>query len=478
MKIQLPLTIAIMFLRALASHGADAPGHSVIKQPSPSAGLLNDWLRSEYPFATNWDVGGQFRLRYEVRENAGAFPSRDFIRRGQDNSNDELAFREKFHVGYSPQPWLTVYAESRGSRALFDKRDPSPDSDELDLHQGFLLVGDPQRFPVTLKVGRQELVYGDERFIGVSDWSNTGRVFDAAKVRFENSLFWVDAFVGRVIIPYDDHFNVANDYDFFSGIYASSRKAIPWQETELYFLARNVSDKSPNAIARGVGGPGPRDIYTPGMRMRSLPGKLGGWEYGVEVAGQFGSINSGGTRLDHVGLAGYALAGYTWSGAWGSPRLALDYTYGSGDSHPKDKSIETFDPLFGTNHRFYGLMDLFGPRNTHNPSASLTVKPWKQFSLRADYLLFWLADTHDSLYPESGAARSGNGYGRNPGFNSFVGSELDLIATYTPGPWGELQCGYGHFFVSDYIRQSVESVPANGGTVDANWVYVQLKLNF
>ena len=49
---------------------------------------------------------------------------------------------------------------------------------------------------------------------------------------------------GRVIIPRDDHFNIANDYDWFSGIYASSRKLVPWQETDLYFLARDVGQHS------------------------------------------------------------------------------------------------------------------------------------------------------------------------------------------------------------------------------------------
>jgi hypothetical protein len=38
--------------------------------------------------------------------------------------------------------------------------------------------------------------------------------------------------------------------------------------------------------------------------------------------------------------------------------------------------------------------------------------------------------------------------------------------------------GYGHFFGGEYIKQSVESVPANGGAVDANWFYVQAKFTF
>ena len=122
-------------------------------------------------------MGGQFRLRYEDKINAGSFPNRDFIHRGQDNSNDYLLLREKFHISYTPQSWVTVFVEGRDSRAISDERDPSPEQDELDLHQAFLALGDTNAFPISLKVGRQEMSYGDERFIGISDWGeHTARI--------------------------------------------------------------------------------------------------------------------------------------------------------------------------------------------------------------------------------------------------------------------------------------------------------------
>lgn len=442
-----------------------------------SAGLLNDWLRRRGSAATAWDVGGQFRTRYEMRDNAGPFPNRDFLRR-LDSSADCVLFRAMPHVGYTAEPWLRAFVEGRDAHELFDQRRPSPDNDELDLHQAFVILGDSGRFPLTAKLGRQELTYGDERFIGVSDWSNTRRSFDAAKLRYENEAVWVDAFAGRVVIPYDDHFNVANDYDWIAGVYASLLKAVPWQQTEVFFLSRNTSSKSPNAIDAGVGGPAARDLYTPGLRLRSSPGQLGGWEYGAEVAGQFGSVNSGGRRLEQKALAAIVLTSYTWTTATASPRVGVEYDYASGDHDGNDGTSQTFQPLFGTNHRLYGAMDLFGLRNLHIPSLSLTLKLMKPVTMRLEYLVFSLADTHDFLYPESGSARNSNGYGRHPRFSSFVGSELDLVASYQPAPWSELQCGYGHFFVGDYLRESARTVAANGGAIDANWVYLQAKLTF
>ncbi len=481
MKIRLWSALAAGALCVAASNvqGAETQTYPAGNGPAKtSAGLFNDWLRAQSQPATNWDIGGQFRARYEAKENAGSFPNLDFIRADVQNDNDYFLLRTKFHLGYSPASWVNFFGEGRDSRAWSDERRPSPDQDKFDLHQAFVLLGNPKQFPLSLKVGRQEMSYGDERFIGAVDWINTGRVFDAAKVRFENDTFWLDAFAGRVIVPYDDHFNVANDYDWFSGVYFSSKKIIPRQETQIFFLMRNVGNKSPNAIATGVGGPGARDIYTPGLRVKSVPGAFCGWDYGAEIAGQFGSVSSKAGRLDHEALAADAVIGYTWSRAFGSPRLGLEYTYASGDSNPSDNKNGTFDLLFGTNHKLYGLMDLFGLRNMHNPSVSFVIKPHKTLALRLDYLAFWLADTRDFLYPESGPARNANGYGRNPQFDSFIGSELDFVATWQPAKWSEFQFGYGHFFAGDYIRRSAESVPANRGAADANWVYVQAKLSF
>lgn len=465
-----------------SAEARDYPTVSTTAKPSTanSSGLLNDWLREESTAASAWDAGGQVRLRYEVKDNAGSFANRDFISDGQDNSNDFLMLRTKLHLGYTPASWVNFFVEGRDSRGWWDKREPSPDDDSFDLHQAFIALGNAKEFPFSLKVGRQEMAYGDERFVGVSDWSNIGRVFDAAKVRFENDSFWMDGFVGRVVIPYDDHFNVSSDYDWLSGIYASTRELIPWQETQLFFLARNVGANATNAIAPGIPGTPStaRDIYTIGGRIKSLPGKLNGWDYSAEIAGQFGSVVQSGFRRDLEALAADVMAGYTWSKAWGTPRFGAGYTYASGDSNSTDNKYETFEPLFGTNHKLYGMMDLFGLRNIHNPSLSLTIKPTKKLSMRMDYLAFWLADGNDFLYPEGGSGRSGNGYGRNPQFDSYVGSELDIIASYQSAQWAELQFGFGHFFVGDYIKQSIGSVPANGGAVDANWVYVQAKFTF
>jgi hypothetical protein len=300
----------------------------------------------------------------------------------------------------------------------------------------------------------------------VSDWTNTQRVFDAAKLRFEKGGWWVDAFTSRVVVVDNRNFNLADDYDWFSGVYASSKTLVAWQETQVYAFSRNA-EVGASASAR--------DIYTIGYRVKSLPGKLRGWDYAVENAYQFGSVNTAGVRLKQDAMAASLGGGYTWEKAWGSPRVGFEYNYSSGDSNPTDGKSQTFDNLYPTNHKHYGYMDFVGWRNIHNPRLMASVKPMKALTVSLDWHWFFLVDDRDTFYPQAGAGRTTLGYGRNSQFNKYVGSEINLDATYTINKWSAVRAGYGHFFTGSYVESSKAAV---GGAKDADWFYTQITFNF
>src|SRR5258706_8601643 len=273
-----------------ADESPPAPNPGQTGSPSTASdagpGIVNDWLRSQSSIFGLWDFGGQLRARFENSEYLAPVV---FGATGHSSDNVML-LRTLVHLGYNPTPWLSFYAEGRDSRGFWDEPNPNPDLDTVDLHQAFVQIGNPQLFPSGAKVGRQELSYGDERLIGQSDWTNVRRTFDAAKLRYEVEGFWVDAFVSHPVIVWNEHFNESDGQDWFSGVYASTTKLIPWQESEVYFLARNTGRGSPQFYGPPPAPQGatPRDIYTVGVHFKSLPGKLGGWDYNLEAAGQFG----------------------------------------------------------------------------------------------------------------------------------------------------------------------------------------------
>ncbi len=464
------ITLLSLAAIAMTARAQQAPAPAA----KPSAGLVNDWLRSQWTNASPWDVGAQFRFRAEVKENAGnasaAASNADFIKSGFDNDNSFWVTRTKVHIGYKPQSWLQLYVQGRDSRSTGDDRAVNSDSDQFELYQAYAQIGNPKDFPLSLKVGRQELSYGEERFIGKSDWGNTGRVFDAAKIRFEQGDYSVDGFVGRINGVNDNNLNLAEDYEHFSGLYATAKNLIPKMDTHLYFIARNAVG---TATVTGVTQPTDRDVYTIGTRLASLPGQFGDWDFAFEFAGQFGTVST----LEHRAYGAFTTLGYTWKEAAWTPRLGVQYDWGSGDSDSTDGKSGTIDPLYGTNHSKYGQMDIIGMRNIHDPYLRFSAKPHKDFSVAADLHFFFLSDDRDSFYPESGNGRSSNGYGKNSQFSKYVGSELDFVLNYNATKWCTLQAGYAHFFAGSYIKSSVESVSGQAVT-DANWFYFQTVFNF
>jgi hypothetical protein len=456
--------------------------------PAPSAGLVNDWLRQQSSLFDNFDLGGQFRPRF-VAQTYFAVPGGgptavDFRADTPHSENNFLLLRTRVHLGYSPVDWFTIFGEGQNSSSTGDERNPNPQSDgPFDLHQGYVRLGGSKNVPVSLTVGRQELSYGDERLIGAFDWDNVGRSFDAAKLRYEQEAFWVDAFTGRVVLPNDNHFDEPNWDDWFSGISASTRELVPNTELQLYFLADNAGTDSPTHVTSYGKGNSPRDIYTIGSRFQTLPGQLNGWDFNGEFAGQFGDFEYApgtpgvinGKRLNQLAYATHIEGGYTFTQTDFKPRLALGFDYASGDGNPNDNEHNTFVNLYPTNHKFYGAMDFLAWQNLIDPYFKASIIPAKGLSIALTYNLFWLANTSDFLYQVNGAPRTTGGYGIQPQNGSFAGHEIDLIATYQPAPFVQLQGGFGHFFTGDYINQTFQNL---GGSHDANWVYLQAVLNF
>jgi hypothetical protein len=460
-----------------------AQSNAVVSSSSPdaNAGLVNDWLRRQSTAFDAWDIGGQFRARFEDKSYF-AVPSRhaaDFQHHGDSGNACEL-LRERVHLGWKPIDWFEVFGEMQDSSAISDDRDPSPDKDHYTLRQAWVSLGRPKEFPLMAKAGRQELIYGDQRLIGVADWLNFGRTYDAAKVRYITSSFWVDAFVSQPVLPDLRGFDTSDSHDKLSGIYSSTRTLLLFQETQLYFLARNT-DPHPayEAAEKPAQYPlaSPRDIYTIGGRAQSLPGALHGWDYGAEAAYQFGRFEAGtaSPSLAEDAFAVHVAAGHSWAEMPLSPRLGAEYNYGSGDSNPTDGRHGTFDNLFPSNHGLYGIMDFFSLQNMQDLHLSCSVKPVKKLTLKLDGHAFWLATTDDYFYLGNGAPRTTGGYGIHPSYSSYVGSELDLVANYMLAGFAWMEAGFGHFFAGDYVR---ESLAAHSGATDANYVYAQLYFNF
>jgi hypothetical protein len=442
----------------------------------------------------------QERMRLEERDNNFDFNS------GANASTDDLFLLQRFRLGMLARPldFITVYGQGQDSREIASRRKTVPfvagseGDNPFDLRQGWVEFGNLKEFPVSLRVGRQELLYGDERLVGNFDWNNFGRTFDAAKLHYENpdARLWVDGFAGHVVTienmgpALNTGFNLddANWNDTLAGFYLSTT-LLPVQTTDVYLFYRNKVGNNPlytdslgvTARAYDIA----QEIFTMGFRIKSTSGKLNGFDYEAEgayqvgrSAGQQGALAPGaaGTQLlEHTAFAGHVGAGYTWEKWDWKPRLGVEYNIASGDSDPTDNTDQSFLNLFPTNHKFYGYMDFFAWKNVHNPALSLKLTPyqdpkaaWRAFTIQLDGHAFWLY-TNDDYWYRANAVTRVRALNRNA--DSFVGEEVDLTLAYAPWKFLKLQAGFSHFFAGDYVRQT-------GAASDANFGYLQATVTF
>ena len=526
---------------AIAAASASAQFYPL--PPPAYPGLTNFNLRAADPYAAQWDIGVNIRGRFEDKDNAGftsGGSNNDFRNSGStdatDNNNTYELLRVMPRIGYTDK-WYQVFVQGRSSFSFDDERGCNGTTNtsankagitagnglqennrDLDLYQGYIFIGNHKEFPISAKIGRQELVYGDQRQIGNFLWNNEGRSFDAGKVRYQNALGSVEVFTGSIVYNDNGAFDKSYyDRDKLSGAYFSLTK-IPVitdkQVVETYIYNRNVSADSANADWQGIASPWRQpdiqDLYTVGLRVKSKPNAYGPWDYTAELMHQFGTIDSrnpNGTAITPVNPgttignakelnqdanAAIAQLGYTWSELAWQPRLSLTYSYASGDKNANDGTSNTFQNQFATTHLFYGYMDFNSLQNLHDLRLSLEAKPTPKLRVAVEGHLQRLASTNDYWYNVAGVARTpnpgvtqtlangtgstaGKGYGINSDNSANLGEELDFIVSYSPVPYFTIESGVSHYFIGSYIKDSWANT--SGGAADASYAYLQLTLN-
>ena len=463
----------------------------------PFPGYANERLRGSDPYMTVWDVGVNARVRVENKDGAGftdAGQNWDFSNRSDfDNNNRYTLLRLLPRVAYTGKRFAATL-EGRSSYSFGDERfsatAPGRGLAErdgpLDVHQAFVFWGNHKELPVSLKLGRQELSYGDQRLVGALRWNNNARTFDTVKVRWQNALFGVDVFTGGLV--YNDHRNLNRSHagkDTFSGAYFNWPTLATKAVVESYILARNVSADIAGVDFSGVAAPfrlpAKQDLYTAGLRLRSKPGAYGPWDYGLELMHQFGNrattapaaapaVVRAAARLDHEAYAAVLQGGYTWSEHAWQPRLGVLYSYASGDQTGADAKSQTFQNLFATTHLHYGYMDLNSLQNLHDLRLAYAVKPAANISVALEGHIQYLATSADFWYNVGGVARNAGGYATR-GHSNHLGNEIDLAASWNPVPSTQIELGISRNFRGDYIK---ESLADDGGSKDASYVYLQL----
>jgi hypothetical protein len=409
--------------------------------------LGNDW---------RMDIGGSIRMRWMSEENklyGGRRPTQDSYLLHQYRVHANLRYKDIVRLFIEG-----IYAgvEDRQTGAL------PIDENHNDIQQAFIDIRPMgSGTPLLLRVGRQEMLYGNQRLISPLMWANTRRRFDGAVAKWQGEDWNIDGFYVRPV-PVDRGEGLhhkPDEYDedqHFFGIY-STYKGWDSHGLDLYYLV--LLDHRPRPNSAGLAENS--TLHTIGSRWW---GRSGAWDYEAEGALQLG--HHGGDRVCAWTMA--LESGYTFEGAPMSPRVAVGFDWSTGDRDPTDNTHGTFNQLFPLGHKYFGWMDQIGRQNIIGPHVAVNLKPCDPVNFTVAYHYLWLDSNDDALYNAGGVPGRRDGTGDS---GSSVGGELDVKMTWKIDVHQSLELGYAHFWPGSFVK-------GTGDDDSPDFFYLQYVLNF
>ena len=411
--------------------------------------------KAPLPNRLNEVLPSWLRVRGEFRERMEGFDGLGFV-----EGREDLYYlsRLRLNATITATPWLAFQAQAQDARVGKKTVGPTgaPFRAPFDLRMGFADIGNAQS-RVAVRLGRQELAYGDQRLVGHVSWLNAARTFDAARVTFRSKALQLDAFGASVVRILDGDFDRSGNGNRFAGVYATAPSLVPHGSVEPYAFWKR--DRN---LRTELGTAGDSSLTTVGVRwVGRLPANI---EYNTDTAIQAGSLGTD----DISAWAGHYQLRTPAHGRF-AVRASSEFNYASGDADPTDGTRGTFDQLYPTPHDKYGLADQVGWRNIRHLRAGIELSPWKGLPIAANYHSWWLNEKRDGLYNAGGAllARVASGAA-----SSHVGQELDIQATRALTPRIQLAAGYAHIFTGDFLKQATPGASYSHPYVMVTYVFL------
>lgn len=380
-------------------------------------------------------IGGEIRVRVEDAStgNTGV------------QSQEKVLQRTRLNIDANVVKNTKVFISLQDSRAWGEEANTVTTGNEgqgVDLSQGYFQYDKIGGQPLSIKVGRQLLAYGDQRLIGHLEWSNNARRFDAVKLMYDTKAFSLDLWTAKVGEPAattTTPTGLGDKDSCFRGLYATV-KTIPNNTLDLYLL----QDK--NDLTK-------KDEYTYGTR---IAGKVSSFDYTGELAFQSGDSALNVSQSAHA----YALkAGYTIPTAM-NLRIGAEYDYATGNKTSTTGKNEAFDNLYPTNHYLYGFTDSSQTNWSNLKAIAITasIKPTKDLWVGAEY---WNLESEQIIANNSKKL----GYEFNLMSRYSINSSLKLEAA-----WARRHAGAAGGI--DYYGRAI----GNGN--DSDFTYLQALVNF
>ena len=310
------------------------------------------------------------------------------------------------------------------------------------------------------KIGRQMIALDDDRIFGTFDWHPAGRSHDALNISWKKQNTEVQTY-----FAFNQNYNTIGNVNNPAGQYFSPENAQPYQHLQMIYAKYNFTPKHYlSVLANNIGF---KDFKTDNKtyNMQTIGANYFGngnlWNVRLSAYYQFGETNVGrktsATLLSAV--VDYKINKPSKIG------LGIDYLSGDNTNKPTQEATNIFNPLYGTHHKFYGIMDYFYAGNPHGNVGLLDT--YVRYSSVINPKLSISAVGH---FFNSGAKI----YQNNQKKSNYLGSELDLSFNYNIMKNVNLTGGYSNFFNTESLRYLKKTPNARG---NQDWVWISLNIN-
>jgi len=388
--------------------------------------------------AQNFELSAEIRPRFESRHGY-----KTLIKSGEEAASF-ISQRTRLNFNFQ-QEKLEFSVSLQNIRVWGDVSTLASDDNANSFHQAWAKYQFSDNF--SLKTGRQEIIYDDSRIFGNVGWAQQARSFDAVVATIKISKY------GKLDIGY----SLSNDSEqLVNSLYSNAAGYKTFQYARYHtnidnfgisFLALNNGVEFLNSNLEEE----LNYSQTLGSRATYKTGKL---SFDGSIYFQTGSILEKDISANYfAGNVNYKLSNQFNIG------FGAEYLSGK-DMNDGSSKIKSFNPLYGTNHKFNGFMDYFYVGNHINSVGLIDCHATlgytnNDFSAQVTPHLFSsAADIYDTGTKVS----------------NYLGTEIDLVLGYKVSKNVQLNGGFSKLFATT----SMEVLKGGDSSANNSWAWLMV----
>jgi hypothetical protein len=430
---------------------------------------------------------GQIRERTELRAGQGT------LQKEGDKATLFNSQRARLNIGFTGYRFKVFMALQDvrvwGQDASSINRTTTEANNGILLHEawGEIMLNDTISTVqnLSLKIGRQEISYDDQKVLGGLDWLQQGRRHDAIVFKFANKGWIAD--VGAAFNQNKEG-NTGTVYNGVPTAYGAGTNGIGtmYKSFQYAYLGKkfsfgdisflffkddfnkytSVTSGTP-AVTTKVYGEGVWSRNTAGFYFNTNPTRK------INIAGSL--YHQGGHDKDGRSISAN-LASITSTLQVGRKLFVgpgIDYLSGTDGTKAVTATSKSnlFDPLYGTPHKFWGSMDYFYAANGFGKQGLLNYFFKAKYNMRDNLTL--QIDVHGF----QSANTLSNGTGGE--LDSYLGTEVDMLVKYNLTKMINIEAGYSIMKATNSMASAaVKNVTNPDLSPQFAYVMLNIKPNF